>query len=86
MVVLGDMIHAAAVQFPDPNVAIAYDIDVPAAVALRKRLFDDLAQQRTLVAGAHLSFPGLATSIKRGKVAAGSRCFPLRRKFSFSRQ
>ena len=66
MVILGDMIHVASVQFPDPNVAIAYDIDVPAAVAQRKRLFDDLAQQRALVAGAHLSFPGLGYINKKG--------------------
>lgn len=59
MVVLGDMIHVAAVQFPDPRVAIAYDIDVSAAIAQRKRLFDSLAEKRELVAGAHLSFPGL---------------------------
>ncbi|HGM6969903.1 TPA: MBL fold metallo-hydrolase [Serratia marcescens] len=67
MVILGDMIHVGSVQFPDPNVAIAYDIDVPAAVAQRKRLFDDLAQQRALVAGAHLSFPGLGYINKQGK-------------------
>ncbi|MCK3828265.1 MBL fold metallo-hydrolase [Pseudomonas sp. W2Aug9] len=66
MVVLGDMIHVASVQFPDPNVAIAYDIDASAAVAQRKRLFDDLAQQRSLVAGAHLSFPGLGYISKKG--------------------
>ncbi|HIF6780740.1 TPA: MBL fold metallo-hydrolase, partial [Serratia marcescens] len=67
MVILGDMIHVASVQFTDPNVAIAYDIDVPAAVAQRKRLFDDLVQQRALVAGAHLSFPGLGYINKQGK-------------------
>lgn len=66
MVILGDMIHVASVQFPDPNVAIAYDIDVPAAVAQRKKLFDSLAQQRALVAGAHLSFPGLGYISKSG--------------------
>lgn len=59
MVVLGDMIHVAAVQFPDPNVAIAYDIDVSTAIAQRTRLFESLAEKRELVAGAHLSFPGL---------------------------
>ncbi|MBK3478374.1 MBL fold metallo-hydrolase [Pseudomonas sp. MF6751] len=66
MVILGDMIHVASVQFPDPNVAIAYDIDASAAVAQRKRLFDDLAQQRALVAGAHLSFPGLGYISRKG--------------------
>lgn len=59
MVVLGDMIHVAAVQFHDPSVAIAYDIDVSAAIEQRTRLFDSLAEKRELVAGAHLPFPGL---------------------------
>ncbi|MFJ3264849.1 MBL fold metallo-hydrolase [Serratia liquefaciens] len=66
MVVLGDMIHVAAVQFTDPNVAIAYDIDASAAVAQRKRLFDELAEKKDLVAGAHLSFPGLGYINKSG--------------------
>lgn len=59
LVVLGDMIHVAAVQFPDPNVAIKYDIDSKGAIVQRKKLFDSLAEKKDLVAGAHLPFPGL---------------------------
>lgn len=67
MVVLGDMIHVGEVQFSDPNVSIAYDIDATKAVEQRKRLFDDLANKRDLVAGAHLPFPGLGHISKRGE-------------------
>ncbi|HEY8100723.1 MAG TPA: MBL fold metallo-hydrolase [Burkholderiaceae bacterium] len=58
-VVMGDLIHVAAVQFNNPSVAISFDTDTKSAVAQRKRVFTDAAKKGYLVAGAHLSFPGL---------------------------
>jgi glyoxylase-like metal-dependent hydrolase (beta-lactamase superfamily II) len=55
----GDIIHAAEVQFRDPTVTIDYDVDPAQAVASRQRVFGDAANQGYLVGGAHLSFPGL---------------------------
>jgi glyoxylase-like metal-dependent hydrolase (beta-lactamase superfamily II) len=55
----GDIIHVAEVQFADPDITIDYDVDRHAASASRKRLLSDAAQQGYLVGGAHLSFPGL---------------------------
>jgi glyoxylase-like metal-dependent hydrolase (beta-lactamase superfamily II) len=55
----GDTIHVAEVQFADPDITIDYDVDRHAASASRKRLLADAAQQGYLVGGAHLSFPGL---------------------------
>ncbi len=55
----GDLMHVAAVQFADPAVAIRYDFDPVMAVAQRKKVFADVAAQRSWVAGAHLSFPGI---------------------------
>jgi hypothetical protein len=51
--------HVAAVQFPDPAVAIRYDHDSAAAVAIRAALFADAAAHGYWIAGAHLSFPGI---------------------------
>ena len=59
MLILGDLIHAQAVQFADPGIAIGYDSDPKAAVSTRKRVFDDAVKGKYLVAGAHLSFPGV---------------------------
>ena len=59
LIVLGDVIHIGAVQFARPEVAIAFDTDNKAAVASRKRLFAQAAKDGTLLAGAHLAFPGL---------------------------
>lgn len=55
----GDIIHAAEVQFQDPTVTIEYDVDAAQAVASRQRVLADAAAQGYLVGGAHLSFPGL---------------------------
>jgi len=55
----GDVIHSAAVQFPDPSVSIVYDVDPVAAVATRKKAFAEAAKDGYWVAGDHLSFPGI---------------------------
>jgi glyoxylase-like metal-dependent hydrolase (beta-lactamase superfamily II) len=55
----GDLIHVAAVQFPDPSVTIHFDTDSRKALAQRKKAFADAAEQGYLVGAAHLSFPGL---------------------------
>jgi glyoxylase-like metal-dependent hydrolase (beta-lactamase superfamily II) len=55
----GDIIHVAEVQFSDPEITIDYDVDRNAAITSRKRLMADAAGQGYLVGGAHISFPGL---------------------------
>jgi glyoxylase-like metal-dependent hydrolase (beta-lactamase superfamily II) len=55
----GDLMHAAAAQFPDPAISLQYDIDLPAAREQRKKVFADAAEHRYWVGGAHLPFPGI---------------------------
>lgn len=55
----GDIVHVAEVQFADPDITIEYDVDRKAAVASRKKLLADAAEQGYLIGGAHISFPGL---------------------------
>ncbi|MDQ1229169.1 MBL fold metallo-hydrolase [Sphingomonas sp. SORGH_AS_0879] len=55
----GDTVHMAPVQLPHPKVAIRYDWNVPMAVASRRTLFAMAADRHWLVAGAHISFPGI---------------------------
>lgn len=51
----GDIIHAAAVQFARPEVAVVYDTDPAVAVATRKRALAWAAGEKNVwVAGAHL--------------------------------
>lgn len=55
----GDTVHAAEVQFPDPSVTIAFDVDPKAAEATRSAELKDLAARGTIIGAAHVSFPGL---------------------------
>lgn len=59
MLVWGDIVHNAALQFAHPEWTLAFDTDQPQAAAARKRAFDMAAAERLLVAGMHLPFPGL---------------------------
>jgi glyoxylase-like metal-dependent hydrolase (beta-lactamase superfamily II) len=55
----GDIVHNAALQFAEPERAISFDTDQAMAIATRKRVFDMTATDRLLIAGAHLPFPGV---------------------------
>ncbi len=55
----GDIVHVAALQFAKPEWAIAFDSDQTQAIDTRKKLFDQVAADGTMVAGMHLDFPGL---------------------------
>jgi glyoxylase-like metal-dependent hydrolase (beta-lactamase superfamily II) len=59
MVIWGDIVHAAALQFARPEWAIAFDTDTAQAIETRKALFDRFAADGTLIAGMHLDFPGI---------------------------
>jgi glyoxylase-like metal-dependent hydrolase (beta-lactamase superfamily II) len=67
LLVMGDMIHIGSVQFPRPEVAMAFDIDNKPAIASRKLWFARAAKENILLAGAHLVFPGLGHVRAEGK-------------------
>jgi glyoxylase-like metal-dependent hydrolase (beta-lactamase superfamily II) len=55
----GDIVHNATLQFAEPDRAISFDTDQALAVASRKRVLDMAAADRLQIAGSHLPFPGL---------------------------
>jgi glyoxylase-like metal-dependent hydrolase (beta-lactamase superfamily II) len=59
LLIWGDIVHNAALQFPEPDRALTFDTDQPTAIASRKRVFDMVSTDRLAIAGAHLPFPGL---------------------------
>ena len=67
LLVIGDLIHVAAVQMAEPNVTIAYDSDQKAAAATRKKEFDAAAKGGYMIGGAHLQFPGVGYLALDGK-------------------
>jgi glyoxylase-like metal-dependent hydrolase (beta-lactamase superfamily II) len=67
LVLWGDLMHVAAVQFAEPSVTIQFDSDSKAAAAQRKKAYADAAKQGYWVAAAHLSFPGIGQVRAEGK-------------------
>jgi hypothetical protein len=59
LMVWGDLMHVAAVQFPEPQVTITFDVDSKSAAVQRKKAYVEAAKERYLVGSAHLPFPGL---------------------------
>lgn len=59
LIILGDVVHSHAIQFQQPQVSVNFDLDEKQAVASRLKVFTQAAKSGTLVAGAHLPFPGL---------------------------
>lgn len=55
----GDLMHVAAVQFDNPQVTITFDIDSKRAAESRRAAFADAAKKGWLVGISHVSFPGL---------------------------
>ena len=74
LLVIGDLIHVAAVQMESPGVTIQFDSDQKAAAAARKKEFDAAAKGGYMIGGAHLQFPGMGYLSTSGK---GYRFIPV---------
>lgn len=67
LLIWGDLVHNAAVQFPQPKVTIEFDNDQAKALTTRMKVFGWTAKDALLVAGAHLPFPGIGHVRAEGK-------------------
>ena len=61
-----DIVHSTALQFPEPERGIAYDIEPAKAIATRKKVMDMAATDRLMIAGTHIGFPGVGHVAKAG--------------------
>jgi glyoxylase-like metal-dependent hydrolase (beta-lactamase superfamily II) len=59
LVLWGDLMHVAAVQFDDPSVTIAFDTNSKVAQEQRMAAYADAAKNGYMVGVTHVSFPGL---------------------------
>lgn len=59
VIFVGDIIHVAAVQFPQPEITIEYDEDQDLAAKVRREAFATFVKERDLIAAPHLPFPGI---------------------------
>ena len=57
LLVIGDLVHAAALQFPEPSASSSYDMDPVKAAAARAAYLSMAAEKKLPVAGMHLPYP-----------------------------
>ena len=70
LVLWGDLMHVAALQFDNPAVTIKFDSESKAAAKERIKAYADAAKNGYLVGASHIAFPGL------GRVrAAGGKSY-----------
>ena len=67
MVLWGDLVHVAAVQFSEPSVTIQFDVDSRSAATQRQHAYADAAKAGYLIGTAHLAFPGIGHIRAEGK-------------------
>jgi len=67
LLIVGDLLHAAALQFPAPEVCARFDMDPEKAVAARKRVLDFAAQEKIPIAGMHFPAPHIGKVEKNGQ-------------------
>jgi glyoxylase-like metal-dependent hydrolase (beta-lactamase superfamily II) len=67
MIVWGDLMHSAAVQFLNPDITVQFDSDQKAARVQRQKAYADAAKRGHFAAVAHVSFPGIGQLRPDGK-------------------
>jgi glyoxylase-like metal-dependent hydrolase (beta-lactamase superfamily II) len=66
LLAIGDTMHVAPVQFPRPEITVAFDWDQNKARHTRLSLFDRAVQESIPIAAVHLPFPGIGLLRKKG--------------------
>jgi glyoxylase-like metal-dependent hydrolase (beta-lactamase superfamily II) len=62
----GDLVHLSAIQISHPDTPLTYDLDPEKARLARKRVLDMAANERLMVAGAHINAPGFGHVVRKG--------------------
>lgn len=74
LLILGDIVHAEALQFARPEWGVAFDVDTATAAMSRMKALDAAATDQSLIAGMHIGFPGIGHVSRDG---SGYRFHPL---------
>lgn len=57
LLIMGDLIHGAALQIPHPEICATYDMDKEAAIKARKQYLQEADENQFVMAGMHLPAP-----------------------------
>ncbi len=66
----GDLVHLSAIHISHPDTAMTYDLDPEMARRSRRRILDMVANERIVVAGAHVNAPGFGQVVRKGNTYA----------------
>ena len=72
----GDLVHAALLQFPHPELNPRYDMIPEEAASTRKRFMEKAAGEKLPVAGSHMPFPSIINVQKDGESYASQAFLP----------
>jgi len=61
LIIGGDYLHIALVQFPNPDISASYDMDKQAAAASRRQILDYATKNKIPIGGMHVVYPGIGT-------------------------
>jgi len=75
LIIAGDFLHIALVQFAFPQISASYDMDKELAAALRRQIIEYAAKNKIAIAGMHIVYPGIGTVEALGE---GFRFLPVR--------
>ncbi|MDR0515714.1 MAG: MBL fold metallo-hydrolase [Fibromonadaceae bacterium] len=67
LLIAGDFLHAAALQFPEPSESAAYDMNKEAAAKMRRSLMEQAEKNGWFIAGIHIPNPGWGKVRNNGK-------------------
>jgi glyoxylase-like metal-dependent hydrolase (beta-lactamase superfamily II) len=59
LIIGGDFLHIALVQFPNPDISASYDMDKQAAAVSRRQILDYAAKNKIPIGGMHVVYPGI---------------------------
>ena len=66
LLIIGDLLHVALVQFPVPEISATYDMDQNAAASMRRQILNYAASNKIPVAGMHIVYPGIGNVTVEG--------------------
>lgn len=65
MIIWGDVCHFPDIQISHPEVSVTFDSDSNVAIATRKRILDQVSEDKMLIAGMHAHFPGFIRVVRQ---------------------
>ena len=66
MLIWGDVVHVPEIQVALPDTGTNFDVDYEQATISRKKVLDQVASDRLLIAGMHLHYPSFYYLARQG--------------------